>query len=85
MEQISFFLEKFKSLGLESVAVKRLFIEQVEKVLHVKLQADDVVVKSDVVYVKAHPTLKSELYLKRTLLAEELSKVLGAVKISSIR
>lgn len=85
MEKISFFLEKFKSLGLETVAVKGVFIEQVEKILHIKLSPEDITIKDDVLFIKAHPALKSELYLKKKILVDEVSKVLGPMKVTGLR
>ncbi len=85
MEQISFFLEKFKTLGLESTLVKEVFIGEVEKILHAKLNAEDVKIRDGVLYVKAHPALKSELYMKRELFISELSKILGPMKVTGLR
>ena len=85
MEKISFFLEKFKSVGLETVALKQTFIEQVEKVLHTKLPPENVTIKDGVLFVRAEPALKSELYLKRELLVSELAKIFGATKVTGLR
>ena len=85
MEQISFFLERYKELGLDSDLVKKLFIETVRKNLTTVLLPEDVNVRGDTVYVRAHPALKSELYIKRASLLSELSLVLGPTKISSVR
>lgn len=85
MEQISFFLEKFKTLGLENVAIKQAFIEQIKSVFHTTLASNDVTVKDGTVYVRAHPTLKSELYIKRELLLTKLSSILGPTKITNLR
>ena len=85
MEKISFFLEKFKTLGLESVAIKQVFIEQVEKILHTKLKSEAVQIKDGVLHIKAHPVLKSELYLKRQIFIDEVSKILGPMKVTGLR
>ncbi|KKT45266.1 MAG: hypothetical protein UW34_C0001G0025 [Parcubacteria group bacterium GW2011_GWA2_44_15] len=85
MEKISFFLEKFKTLGLEPALVKIAFIEKVERILHAKLNPENIKIKDGVLYIKAHPTLKSELYMKRRLFVDELSKILGPMKITGLR
>lgn len=85
MEQISFFLEKFKTLGLESSLVKDLFIKTVGKILNAELSSEDIKIKDGVIYVSAHPALKSELFLKRQILLSELVKSLGPIKIRNIR
>ncbi len=85
MEQISFFLEKFKTLGLESALAREVFIERAEKILRAKIDPRDVKIKDGVLYVRAHPALKSELYLKRKLFMDELSKILGPMKVAGLR
>ncbi|MDO8590633.1 MAG: hypothetical protein Q7R65_01500 [bacterium] len=85
MEQISFFLEKFKTLGLDSALIKKVFIEEVEKILNTKISSDDIKIKEGILYVKAHPALKSELFIKRQLFIDELSKVLGPIKVTGLR
>ncbi len=85
MEKISFFLEKFKSLGLGDIAVKKIFSELVEKHLNLKLELADIVIREGVLYVKASPALKSELFIKRQFFLKELSNNLGPTKISGLR
>ena len=85
MEQIAFYLEKFKTIGADSIIVKRVFIESVQKVFGITLTTSDVVIKDGVVRLSAHPALKSELFLKKTLLLQEISKILGTAKIIAIR
>jgi len=85
MEQISFFLERFKTLGLDSSLLKQVFIDTVRKNLNVTLLKEDVQVRDGVVSVKAHPALKSELRIKRKDILEELSGILGPTKIINVR
>lgn len=85
MEKISFFLEKFKTLGLEGVLSKQVFIETVEKVLGTKLVPSSVEFRQDTFFVRAEPALKSELYLKRQTILFELEKVLGSKGDKKIR
>ena len=85
MEQISFFLERFKSLGLDSSLLKQVFIETVQKTLKVTLSKEDVQIRDGVVSVKAHPAFKSELRIKRKEILEDLSGILGPTKIINVR
>ena len=85
MEKISFFLEKFKTLGLDRNLATGAFIETVFKVLGVKLPPESVTLKEDTFFVRAHPALKSELYLKREAILSELSKLPLALKDRKIR
>lgn len=85
MEQISFFLEKFKNLGLASEAVKRAFIETVEKTTGASLPPGSVAVKDDTIFVKARPALKSELFIKREQILAGLFKLLGKAAPARLR
>jgi len=85
MQQVSFFLEKFKSLGLENALSKQVFIEVVERVLRVKLLSESVELRQDTFFVKAPPTLKSELYVKHEVILAELAKTLGSKVEKKIR
>jgi len=85
MQQISFFLEKFKTLGMDSILTKKVFTDTVEKILNTKLPSDTIRIKDGTIFVKAHPSLKSELYIKREILLAELSKTLGPTKVTGLR
>ena len=85
MEQISFFLEKFKSLGLGDIAAKTALVESVEKILKVKIPVSSVTLRNGIFFVSAHPALKSELYLGREAILVELEKTLGSECKKSIR
>ena len=77
MEQISFFLEKFKILGLEGVLAKRVFIETVERVSSVRLTPEQVTLRNETFFVKATPAIKSELYIHKESVLAEVAKKLG--------
>lgn len=86
MEQLSFFLEKFKTLGLESALVKKAFAEAARKVVGAEVPPEAVDLRSGVIYVrKISPMLRSELFLKRQELKEELQKMFGERKILAVR
>ncbi|MSU55493.1 MAG: hypothetical protein EXS46_03075 [Candidatus Taylorbacteria bacterium] len=85
MEKISFFLERFKTLGLDSLLIKQVFVDVVKKNLNIILPLEDLDIKNGVVSVRAHSALKSELRIKKTVILEEVSKILGPTKISALR
>ena len=85
MEQISFFLEKFKSLGLTASEAKRIFLDAVKIILSIELPVGDITYKDGTMYVKAEPAIKSELFLKQRIILRELAKNLGPIKIRNIR
>lgn len=86
MEQLSFFLEKFKTLALESALVKKAFVEAARKVVGAEVPPESVDLRSGVIYVrKISPMLRSELFLKRQELKEELQKMFGETKVLAVR
>lgn len=85
MQQISFFLEKFKTLGLEPVLIKKIFIDNVAKHLHTELPIKCITLKDNTIYITAHPVLKSELYLNKEFFLSEIAKTLGPVKVTNLR
>jgi len=85
MEQISFFLAKFKNLGLGDAAAKAAFTEVVEKILGVKLEPRSVNLKDGTFFVNANSAIKSELFLKRTKILADLALSLGSTKKRDVR
>ena len=82
MEQISFFLAKFKNLGLQEAETKHAFVIAVEHAVGVALPLESITISNGTFFVTAHPALKSELYIKRTAILQELETTLknGAQK-----
>lgn len=85
MQQISFFLERFKKLGLDKNLSVSIFINVVGSVIKTKLPAESVSFKDGTFFVRAHPTLKSELFLKKEKILTELSKLLSSQGERKIR
>ena len=85
MQQVSFFLEKFKTLGADSVSVKEAFIKSAQKIFNIKIELSDIQIKNGTIYIKAHPALKSEIFLKREALLRELTDILGTMKVTALR
>lgn len=84
MEKISFFLEKFKSLGLDSLLVKQTFVDSVKKIVGISLPVSSVELRDGTIFVTASPIVKSELFLKRTLLLDDVARILGP-KVEKVR
>ena len=86
MEQISFFLGKFKDVGLSSILIKQAFVVATEHIVKVTVPVGDISLREGTLHIKGHPALKSELYLKRELILAEVAKRLGpTTSIAGIR
>ncbi len=85
MEQISFFFNKFKLIGLKSVLAKQALVKAVEEIVRADISEESVEFRSGTFYLKnITPALKSELFLKKEKINEKLLKILGGVKPPSI-
>ncbi|MCR4311178.1 MAG: hypothetical protein NUV54_01235 [Candidatus Taylorbacteria bacterium] len=85
MEQISFFLERFKTLGLDREFSVQAFVSAALKIAKVSVPPDMVTFKDGTFFVRVHPAIKSELYIKRPALLAELSETLGSREHRDIR
>ncbi|MBU6389941.1 hypothetical protein KGQ31_00130 [Patescibacteria group bacterium] len=85
MEQISFFLEKFKTLGQKEAVLKGVFLDCVLAVTGVSLPNDSVSFRGDTFFVKTHPALKNELYIKKERILSEFTKQIASTPARNIR
>ena len=74
MFNISHFLEKFKMIGVQNVTSRKIVIKNIEKILGVSLEEKAVVLRNNIVHIKAHPLIKTELYLKKAEILAELKR-----------
>ena len=85
MEQISFFLEKFKFLGRNTEIVRGAFIKVVQSVVHVTLLPKSVSFRNETFYIQGTPALKNELFMKRERILSELAQELQSTGKRQIR
>lgn len=75
------FLEKFKKLHGDRLQSRQSVLDVVNQVLGVQLQQTDITIKNNTLTIKASPTLKTEIYMKK----EALLQALLSHKITNIR
>ena len=85
MQRIEFLLERYRHLTLPDDAVRSEFVHAVARVLGVVIEKGDVSLRNGTLYVKGSPALKSELFMKRRLLLDEMRGVLEKKAPEDIR
>jgi len=84
LQTISLFLDRFKHLLVSEVAVREVVREIIQKEMNISLDVKNIKFKNATVHITASPLLKNELYMKKTLIMEQIEKSL-ARKISDLR
>lgn len=78
MEQIKFFLAKFKDYMPPELAAKKLVQEVIAHQTGVKLESRDIQLTNYTIYFKASSAAKSEIFIKHEAIMAELEeKFLG--------
>lgn len=84
MEHISFFLKKFENLGAREFLVKEIVVGVVEKSCGIKISPKDVLYDRGTLTIKGSRSLKSELFMKKAEIVEEIEKSLTKTKVGRI-
>ena len=84
MESISSFLERFKKIKSpleKKEAIARIMSESIA----FEVLPDDLTIKGSVVFLKANPYLRNEVYQKKNLILENLKENLKGLVIKDIK
>ncbi len=74
MKEISAFFDKFKNVALREINKREIICKCIEKVIKQKIEIKDIQIREGVVIVKCHQILKSEIFLKKKQILDNLSK-----------
>jgi hypothetical protein len=77
MESLKLYLTKFRGILPVDGLVKQAVLAAVAKHAGVKLKTTDIQVTNQVIYLKTRPTIKSEIFLRREAISEEISTLLS--------
>ncbi len=84
MEHISFFLKKFENLGAREFLVKEIMSGVIEKKCGIKISTKDIVYDRGTLTVKGSRSLKSELFINKAEIIEEIENALTSTKMGRI-
>ncbi len=85
MNNLSHYLEKFKLILSAPGALKKPVINAILLITTITLTEKEVEVKDSIIYLKTHPLVKNEIYMKKSLILKELQALLGAKAPTDIR
>lgn len=75
MLNIGQYFEKFAKLGLKNEFTKNSVVEVVKKVIGVTLPFSSIDYKNHSLFIKAHPAVKSMIFVKRNQIIEGLKEL----------
>jgi len=84
LEHISFFLKKFENLGAREFLVKEIVVGVIEKKCGIKISTKDIIYDKGTLTIKGSRGLKSELFLMKAEIVEEIEKSLTRTKVGRI-
>ena len=84
INHISIFLQKFENLGLKEFLVKEEVSKIIEKICSVKVSTKDIDYNRGKLTIKGSRSLKSELFMKKEEIIEEIEKNLTKTKVERI-
>jgi len=85
MFNIDSFLEKFKNLTPPHKEVRRVVILVVKKNTNIQLEEEQILSHGNTVYLKIKPIYKTEIFLNKKKILEEIKDVLGLKAPQDIR
>lgn len=78
MQQISLLLDKYKRFGFKDQIVKETLITLIKEKFGDELKREDIDIKDGNLNIKISGPLKSEIFLNKESIREELNKLLEA-------
>ncbi len=78
MQTIKFYLDKLIKLDQSHRLFKKDLLMVIKQHTGIDLADKDVELRGAVVYIRSHPVIRGEIYLKRSLILTDLQNRLGA-------
>ena len=85
MKEIESFLEKFKKLLRYDREIKKTITEIIKNSVNIYIKESEIKIQNKVLYIKANPYIKNEIFIKKDLILERLKKSLKNKIIKDIR
>jgi hypothetical protein len=76
MQKLEFLLDRYRHITVPDDTVRTEFVRVVKNILDVEIDKGDVSVRKGVLYVKACPALKSELFMRQNKIMDEMKVLL---------
>jgi hypothetical protein len=86
LNNIKGLLERFRDIEPTDRRIKRAFQAAIKAILDIDIEPADITVSRDIVFLKTHPVVRSEIMLKKKEVLRMMSAELGPkVSVSDIR
>ena len=82
---INLFLEKFFKQKNANIFLMDAIIATITEVTNITLPKNTLVLKNSILYIKAAPALKNELFMKKDYILKQLQKEAGQTRIVDLR
>jgi hypothetical protein len=83
MQGISQFFDRFRNVALKEIRKREIISKAVSSVLKKSIDSKDIDIKNGVITIKGGGMLKSEIFLKKKLIIDQISK--EGIKIVDIK
>lgn len=83
MQGISGFFDKFKNTALRELNKREVIISSVFSITKQKIDIKDIVLRDGIVTIKGNQSFKSEIFLKKKLILDQINK--KGIRVSDIR
>lgn len=84
MFSISDYLKKFKNLTPPESSIKQAVVISIDSALGVELDASDIEINRNKIYLKAHPAIKSEVSIKKENIIKNINERIGKKAVFDI-
>jgi len=85
MKSISGFFDKFKNKAVLDVKRYLVVIETIKKYTNIELDIKDVSISKGVITLKTSSSMKNEIFIKKQIILNEISKKINHKKIFDIK
>ena len=74
MKEISEFFGKFRNVALKELNKREVICSVIEKVVHQKIEINDIELKNGTIVIRGNQGLKSEIFLKKKTILDMFAK-----------
>ncbi len=86
MFNIGDFLKRVKNVRMKDVYIRDVIVEAIQKITGVKIKPEDIIISSTVATVRGiNSVMRSEIFIKKKPLLEEINSKQDLKKITDVR
>lgn len=86
MFNIGDFFKRVQNVRMKDVYIRNIIVEAIQKITGVKIKPEDIIISSTVATVRGiSSVMRSEIFIKKQLLLEEINSKQDLKKITEVR